>query len=63
MKITFGQGWPSVCTFLTLVGLLQEKAKRGAWEKVHKEGIKPADAQKRYVQLVNDLKKKYGYAG
>ena len=41
----------------------QEKAKRGAWEKLHKEGGSASDAQKRYVQLVNDLKAKYGFEG
>lgn len=41
----------------------QEKAKRGAWEKLHKEGVSASDAQKRYVQLVNDLKGKYGFEG
>ncbi|EMC93353.1 hypothetical protein BAUCODRAFT_94976 [Baudoinia panamericana UAMH 10762] len=40
---------------------LKEKAKRGAWEKVHKEGVTAANAQKKYVALVESLKKKYGH--
>ena len=42
---------------------MQEKAKRNAWQKVVDEGVKPVDAQKKYVALVNDLKKKHGFAG
>ncbi|KAK5167059.1 acyl-CoA-binding protein (ACBP)/diazepam binding inhibitor (DBI)/endozepine (EP) [Saxophila tyrrhenica] len=42
---------------------LKEKAKRNAWQKVVDEGVKPADAQKKYVALVNDLKKKHGFTG
>ncbi|TKA80124.1 hypothetical protein B0A55_03333 [Friedmanniomyces simplex] len=42
---------------------LKEKAKRGAWEKLVKEGVSAADAQKKYVALVKSLKDKYGYTG
>lgn len=41
----------------------QEKAKRNAWQKIVDEGVKPADAQKRYVKLVNELKEKHGFTG
>ncbi|GAB7351170.1 hypothetical protein MBLNU459_g1620t1 [Dothideomycetes sp. NU459] len=39
---------------------LAGKAKRRAWQKVVDEGVKPADAQKKYVALVNSMKTKYG---
>ncbi|KAK3678412.1 acyl-CoA-binding protein (ACBP)/diazepam binding inhibitor (DBI)/endozepine (EP) [Recurvomyces mirabilis] len=42
---------------------LKEKAKRSAWEKLVKEDVKPADAQKRYVKLVGELKTKHGFSG
>ncbi|KAK5737244.1 Enoyl-CoA delta isomerase 2, mitochondrial [Elasticomyces elasticus] len=42
---------------------LKEKAKRGAWEKVVKDGVSPANAQKKYVALVKSLKEKHGYTG
>lgn len=41
----------------------QEKAKRGAWQKLVDAKVTPQDAQKRYVTLVNELKDKYGYEG
>lgn len=41
----------------------QEKAKRGAWQKIVDAGVKPQDAQKQYVEKVNGLKEKYGYTG
>ncbi|KAK0262082.1 acyl-CoA-binding protein (ACBP)/diazepam binding inhibitor (DBI)/endozepine (EP) [Friedmanniomyces endolithicus] len=40
---------------------IKEKAKRGAWEKLVKDGVTPADAQKKYVALVMSLKAKHGY--
>lgn len=42
---------------------LKEKAKRNAWQKINDEGVKPADAQKRYIALVKKLKEQYGYNG
>ena len=42
---------------------LQEKAKRSAWQKVVDDGVKPEDAQKRYVNLVNSMKQKHGFTG
>lgn len=42
---------------------LQEKAKRKAWENLVHEKVKPEDAQKRYVALVIEMKKQYGYNG
>ncbi|KAK4986108.1 acyl-CoA-binding protein (ACBP)/diazepam binding inhibitor (DBI)/endozepine (EP) [Elasticomyces elasticus] len=42
---------------------LKEKAKRKAWQKLVDEGVKPADAQKQYVALVESLKKKHGFTG
>ena len=41
----------------------QEKAKRAAWQKLVDEKVSPQDAQKKYVALVESLKKKYGYTG
>ncbi|KAK0250093.1 acyl-CoA-binding protein (ACBP)/diazepam binding inhibitor (DBI)/endozepine (EP) [Friedmanniomyces endolithicus] len=40
---------------------IKEKAKRGAWEKLVKDGVTPADAQKKYVALVMKLKALHGY--
>ncbi|KAK0345124.1 acyl-CoA-binding protein (ACBP)/diazepam binding inhibitor (DBI)/endozepine (EP) [Friedmanniomyces endolithicus] len=40
---------------------IKEKAKRGAWEKLVKDGVSPADAQKKYVALVTALKARHGY--
>ncbi|ERF76754.1 hypothetical protein EPUS_02293 [Endocarpon pusillum Z07020] len=37
------------------------KAKYRAWENVVKEGITPADAEKKYIALVAELKQKHGY--
>nr|POE87954.1 putative acyl-coa-binding protein [Quercus suber] len=42
---------------------LTDKAKRGAWQKVHEKGTTPEDAQEQYVSLVNSLKEKYGFEG
>ncbi|KAK3705609.1 acyl-CoA-binding protein (ACBP)/diazepam binding inhibitor (DBI)/endozepine (EP) [Vermiconidia calcicola] len=42
---------------------LKEKAKKNAWQKVADEGLKPAQAQQRYVKLVNSLKEKHGFEG
>lgn len=42
---------------------IQEKAKRAAWQKLVDEKVSPQDAQKRYVQLVESLKKKHGFTG
>lgn len=41
----------------------QGKAKRNAWQKLVDEGVTPQDAQKKYVALVESLKKKHGYSG
>ncbi|KAI4728372.1 hypothetical protein E4T49_03709 [Aureobasidium sp. EXF-10728] len=43
--------------------LQQGKAKRNAWQKLVDEGVSPQDAQKKYVALVESLKKKHGYTG
>ncbi|PSK38120.1 hypothetical protein B9Z65_1311 [Elsinoe australis] len=40
-----------------------EKAKRNAWQKIVDQGVSPQDAQTRYIKLVDELKKKYGYQG
>lgn len=40
---------------------LTGKAKYNAWKKVVDEGVTPEDAQKRYVELVESLKTKYGF--
>ncbi|KAI0844118.1 acyl-CoA-binding protein [Daldinia vernicosa] len=40
---------------------LKNKYKYQAWQKVVDEGVSPADAQDRYVKLVETLKEKYGY--
>lgn len=39
----------------------QEKEKRKAWQKLLDEGVTPADAEKKYVELVGQLKEKYGF--
>lgn len=41
--------------------MLQGKAKKNAWKKVVDDNLKPADAQKKYVDLVESLKKKHGF--
>lgn len=43
--------------------LAQGKAKRRAWEKLVTDKVSPQDAQKKYVTLVADLKKKHGFTG
>ncbi|GAM90249.1 hypothetical protein ANO11243_082910 [Dothideomycetidae sp. 11243] len=43
--------------------LLEEKAKRAAWQKLADAKMSPQDAQKKYITLVNSLKDKYGYEG
>ncbi|KAF2484896.1 acyl-CoA-binding protein [Neohortaea acidophila] len=42
---------------------LKGKAKKGAWKKIHDEGVSAEDAQKRYVELVEKLKEKHGFEG
>ncbi|KAK3046564.1 acyl-CoA-binding protein (ACBP)/diazepam binding inhibitor (DBI)/endozepine (EP) [Extremus antarcticus] len=42
---------------------LKGKAKRKAWQKVVDEGVKPQEAQTKYVKLVGELKGKHGYTG
>lgn len=42
---------------------VQGKAKKGAWKKIHDEGVSAEDAQKRYVELVEKLKEKHGFEG
>lgn len=39
----------------------QGKAKQGAWQKVVDEGLTAAEAQAKYVELVETLKVTYGY--
>ncbi|KAL1976804.1 hypothetical protein VTN31DRAFT_3086 [Thermomyces dupontii] len=36
------------------------KAKLAAWKKVAETGITPAEAQKKYIKLVENIKQKYG---
>ena len=43
--------------------MMQEKAKRSAWSKLVDEKVTAADAQKRYIKLVNGLKEKHGVTG
>lgn len=40
---------------------MQGKAKYNAWKKAVEDGITPEQAQEKYVALVEELKKKYGY--
>jgi hypothetical protein len=40
--------------------LKQEKEKRKAWQKLIDEKVTQADAEKKYVEFVEELKKKYG---
>ncbi|KAI9924896.1 hypothetical protein ASPWEDRAFT_110376 [Aspergillus wentii DTO 134E9] len=37
------------------------KAKYNAWKEVAEAGTSPEDAQKQYIELVEELKTKYGY--
>jgi len=37
------------------------KYKYNAWKKIVEEGVTPEEAQKRYVELIEKLKEKYGY--
>ena len=39
----------------------QGKAKKRAWQKVVDDKVTPQGAAKKYVELVNSLKEKYGY--
>lgn len=41
--------------------LWQGKYKYKAWEKLVNDGVTPADAEKRYVELVEEMKQKHGY--
>ncbi len=38
----------------------QGKAKRKAWQKLVDEGVKPQEAEKRYVELVDELAERLG---
>lgn len=40
---------------------LKGKAKRKAWQKLVDEGLSSAQAEERYVALVEELKGKYGF--
>jgi diazepam-binding inhibitor (GABA receptor modulator, acyl-CoA-binding protein) len=40
---------------------IKGKAKQKSWQKEVDAGTKPADAEKRYVELVEKLKKAYGF--
>lgn len=40
--------------------ILQGKAKYNAWKKVHEEETSPEEAEKLYIELVEQLKEKYG---
>jgi diazepam-binding inhibitor (GABA receptor modulating acyl-CoA-binding protein) len=40
--------------------MAQGKAKRTAWQKLLDEGVTPAEADKKYVELVEELKKQLG---
>ena len=41
--------------------LLQGKAKKNAWQAVADQKITPEEAQKKYVELVEQLKAKLGF--
>jgi diazepam-binding inhibitor (GABA receptor modulating acyl-CoA-binding protein) len=45
----------------SLLTLPQGKYKYNAWKKIVEEDVTPEDAQKRYVELIEKLKEKYGY--
>ena len=51
----------SESTELTVPFVNQGKAKKRAWQKVVDEGITPAAAEEKYIELVESLKGKYGY--
>lgn len=40
---------------------LQGKYKYAEWKKIVDEGVTPEEAQRRYVELIEKLKAKYGY--
>jgi diazepam-binding inhibitor (GABA receptor modulating acyl-CoA-binding protein) len=40
---------------------LKAKAKYRAWKAVVEEGVKPEEAQTKYVALIEKMKEKYGY--
>ena len=42
---------------------MQEKYKYNAWKEVSEKGTSPEAAQKHYVELVERLKKSYGFEG
>jgi diazepam-binding inhibitor (GABA receptor modulating acyl-CoA-binding protein) len=46
----------------TTLRQIQGKAKHRAWKKVVDENVTPAEAEKKYVTLVEELKSKYGTA-
>jgi acyl-CoA-binding protein len=39
---------------------LQRKYQYNHWEKISKEGLSPADAEKKYIAKVKELQAKYG---
>jgi hypothetical protein len=41
--------------------LWQGKYKYKAWEKLVNDGVTPADAEKKYIELVEEMKQKHGY--
>lgn len=41
----------------------QGKYKYDQWKKEVESGMTPAEAQKKYVELVGNFKSKYGYSG
>jgi len=43
------------------VTVWQAKPKKAAWQKVVDQGITPVEAQKKYVELVEQLKSTYGF--
>lgn len=45
----------------SLASGLQGKAKYKAWEKEVQAGLSASDAEKRYIELVESLKGKYGF--
>jgi diazepam-binding inhibitor (GABA receptor modulator, acyl-CoA-binding protein) len=40
---------------------LKGKAKKAAWKKIVDEGVTPEEAQIKYVELIEAMKKQYGF--
>jgi diazepam-binding inhibitor (GABA receptor modulating acyl-CoA-binding protein) len=40
---------------------LKGKAKKKAWQQIVVDGVTPEEAQTKYIELIESMKKKYGF--